>query len=419
MNEATTSSFEPADGSAFAALARDDLRAMAALLAENHPGPANDADPGFMDRLESRLAEALREAERVRSLSALHRTLRRYAVGFRDGHVSYRPLADAVARHWPGFLVRLDEDGAFRVSVSEVADAPPEAVLMALDGTPPGEVLAAEVLPFRWNAAIPHTRADHAPRLLIPDPDRPRPKRCTLEIEGRTQDLILAWQTAEAVDVEARVRAAIGRVVPRFGVRDVDGVAFVSMPTMEHDHVPEAFYDELAAAVPGLHAAPWVVLDVRGNGGGSTEIGSRTLGLLFGEAAVRRVADSFDWTVDWRASSGNIAELRRQAEADISDPPIDLLEKACAAGETLARATATVTEPEGEAPPSPFAGRVFLLTDGACASACLDFADIARRLPGVVHVGRPTNADTLYIEVRGEMLPSGLGQIAVPMKVYR
>jgi hypothetical protein len=62
---------------------------------------------------------------------------------------------------------------------------------------------------------------------------------------------------------------------------------------------------------------------------------------------------------------------------------------------------------------------VVLLTDGYCASACLDFADWLLNLPGVLHVGRQTDADTVYMDVRNERLPSGLGAFTIAQKVYR
>ena len=50
--------------------------------------------------------------------------------------------------------------------------------------------------------------------------------------------------------------------------------------------------------------------------------------------------------------------------------------------------------------------------------ACLDAADLWKAL-GAIQVGRETSADTLYMDVRQDVLPSGLTRIAVPMKIYR
>lgn len=36
-----------------------------------------------------------------------------------------------------------------------------------------------------------------------------------------------------------------------------------------------------------------------------------------------------------------------------------------------------------------------------------------------MRVGEATSADTLYMDVREEMLPSGVARAVIPMKVYR
>lgn len=63
-------------------------------------------------------------------------------------------------------------------------------------------------------------------------------------------------------------------------------------------------------------------------------------------------------------------------------------------------------------------GNVFVLTDFRCGSACLDAVDLWKTL-GAVQIGRETNADTVYMELRETALPSGLAKVWVPMKVYR
>jgi hypothetical protein len=54
-----------------------------------------------------------------------------------------------------------------------------------------------------------------------------------------------------------------------------------------------------------------------------------------------------------------------------------------------------------------------------CASACLDFADIMRRLPEVTHIGLPTSADAVYIDNVQAQLPSGAASFSWSLKVYR
>jgi hypothetical protein len=74
---------------------------------------------------------------------------------------------------------------------------------------------------------------------------------------------------------------------------------------------------------------------------------------------------------------------------------------------------------QSQLPAPASSARVFFLTDGRCGSACLDFADVLYLVPGVVHVGLPTYADTQYMEVRPAPLPSGIAVLHLATKVWR
>jgi hypothetical protein len=56
-------------------------------------------------------------------------------------------------------------------------------------------------------------------------------------------------------------------------------------------------------------------------------------------------------------------------------------------------------------------GRIVLLTDNSCFSSCLLVTDMFRRL-GALHVGETTDANTNYMEVREDRLPSGLSMFS-------
>lgn len=61
---------------------------------------------------------------------------------------------------------------------------------------------------------------------------------------------------------------------------------------------------------------------------------------------------------------------------------------------------------------------MIVLADASCGSACLDALDLWKQL-GAIQVGVETSADTVYMDVRPEPLPSGLARISIPMKVFR
>jgi hypothetical protein len=95
------------------------------------------------------------------------------------------------------------------------------------------------------------------------------------------------------------------------------------------------------------------------------------------------------------------------------------MRQAQVAGHPLARIELPPAPPSDPAPPNPISGRVLLLTDSGCGSACLDFADVVLRLPGVAQIGLPTFADAVYIDTNDAVLPSGLGTLSYGMKVFR
>lgn len=132
--------------------------------------------------------------------------------------------------------------------------------------------------------------------------------------------------------------------------------------------------------------------------------------------------------MDWRVSPDNIAHLNRTVERNERDGLTEAARSWAQARDALVAAQkknqslVRVPEPpkaSGPAPESLVTGRVFLLTDTACASACLDFTDVVRRLPHVTHIGLPTSADAVYIDNTEAILPSGLAVLSYSLKVYR
>jgi hypothetical protein len=169
-----------------------------------------------------------------------------------------------------------------------------------------------------------------------------------------------------------------------------------------------------------------VIFDVRGNTGGNSGWGRDIVEVFWGKASAQRVENQFDWTVDWRASKANIAALEDLMQRPDADPDQirgtrslrDGMVRALKAHHSYVRDSSAPTPP-GPRPPNPVTGKVYFLTDMSCASACLDFADLIRHMPSVLHVGLPTNADSVYMDINRELLPSGLAWFGYGMKVFR
>ena len=418
----------------WAAAAQTDIEAVYTTLRDNHPGPPDPESRRFAAWLEDGRSIALANAKSATTQADYWRAVRGYTNGFRDGHIWFGPSDPAF--QWPGFLTLRGDDGRTRVTINSGApQVPLGAQLIGCDGIEADALLQRLVDPYRWNADIPHEREAKSVFLFVPLADDPlRPRECQFADQGRVFSHTLNWQAISDDSRRDLLDKATGRVLPALGLRQVDGVWFVSLPTFnfQDDGAPaiQALLEKLKANAKRLHAARWVVLDVRGNTGGNSGWGSDVAKALYGDATIDRIEAQFDWTVDWRASVGNAASARywaavsqkngQQENAQYQNDLADDLDKAVQKGQTYVRRGESA-KVAASAPPiaSPFTGKVFLLTDNACASACLDLADIARRLPGVVHIGLPTSADSVYIDNTGFELPSGQGELSYSMKVYR
>ena len=187
-----------------------------------------------------------------------------------------------------------------------------------------------------------------------------------------------------------------------------------------------ALQAKVADQADDIRAAPAVVFDLRGNNGGSSAWIYALARTLWGEdhVAFRQPQST---AVDWRASEANLATIESYKEtfADNAEAMAWLneisagLTAARAAGEPLWRQADEDEAPPAEpAAPSPMRARAWVLTDSGCASACLDAVDLLKAM-GATHVGLETSGDTVYMEIRQDLLPGGRVTARTPMKVYR
>jgi hypothetical protein len=170
-------------------------------------------------------------------------------------------------------------------------------------------------------------------------------------------------------------------------MKEVNGATWIALPTFHFVNERAQTMRDLIQAIETdrdkLRDGRNVVIDVRGNEGGNSGWGNQLATALFGENLVKPITDSFDWTVDWRASEGNIVsaleDARRGEKTGESDNVSERRTLAAQMREALnnrqpyLRKTNQVSPMLANMGSSPFRGRVFLLTDGRCASACLDF----------------------------------------------
>jgi len=414
-------------------------------IAANHPGPVNPQDPGFARRNDAQLALALKRARDARTYGDYFYALREYVASFNDGHMGFGAFGDTPNDfRWPGFLTAYDSNGDVIVRVTtDEAKVPVGARLLGCDGMTTEQYSNATLGKMwgRWHLAS--QRRTWGGYLFLDENSRyvPHASRCRFAVGGRPRDVALEWRPIGFRETLDRMKAVSPRPSQPFGARVLnDGTRWYSIPSFNADPQSPAgkalppMIAAMRADRGALARAPAIVLDLRGNGGGSSDWSRQIAQVLWGPAAEQTAGPS-RVHVDWRVSRANLDAMKqafaRQDSGHTLSPEMRSYFERVIEGltEALARGQRLWREPDeadrnpvpaapAEPPPARLAGPVYLLTDSSCGSACLDAVDLWRAL-GAVHAGQTTSADTLYMEVRSSRLPSGITGVSMPMKVYR
>jgi C-terminal processing protease CtpA/Prc len=278
------------------------------------------------------------------------------------------------------------------------------------------------------------------------NPFGPAPRRCVFDENGARRTITLIWRDVPEGNAywDQYSLASLGPGASFDVTTPAEGVTWIGVPTLDNGagEQLQALVDQITANAASMRAGQAIVIDVRGNGGGNSEWGVLIARALWGDDFINALpGDDRPGAVDWRASTGNrnyiveftpelVAQFgpdsevvqwaqRAQQEIGAAITRGDAFWRDRDAGDTRAIAASggyTQERPSG-APAIP--ARVYMLSNGACASACLDFADIILHIPGVQLIGADTSGDGLLMEVRSVTLPSGLVQVTLPMKIYR
>jgi hypothetical protein len=430
----------------WAILLERDLQAMHRVLVENHPGAVDPLNKDFAQWLQAGYRQALDRAKRCDSYEGYRFALEAYAFGFKDGHLGVDTELRREDVRWPGFLIGWQPDGSpeggkavVRVTDPTRSEEGPSvgSELVSCDGKTPRQLLERDVFPFSITPELEVGWMEAAPMLFVDEANPWRgqmPRTCEFREKGVARTQVLRWRPIDYTTYRtnrnvARERPKLDFVIRPFGERGV----WVGLPSFSVSR--ESAIAALEAAI--ARAPSWrdrdpIVFDVRTNGGGSSIWGKQLLEALYGKELVTSLRQTLSAKqhVEWRVSRDNYdhvnttiaAAVRRMGpeEAKRIDALATGFARALGEGKSLWREPAPQPAPfTGPAPGNPVAGRVFLLTDGGCGSACLDFADLVRALPGAQHVGRTTAADSVYMELRFVPLPSGIARLGFATKVYR
>lgn len=243
----------------------------------------------------------------------------------------------------------------------------------------------------------------------------------------------LRWEPYPEKEFERQVASAQPQPVGM--ARLPEGIRWITLSNFSPDAQQIAEYkkifDALDAQPPAFQGDRAIVLDLRGNKGGSSTWPHKIAEHIWGKQAVDwALADYFRRTEVWYlADSANIAHFRNAAEKMRERGLVDVAEWAEGLSNSLHATNATglrfykasygkqllssakPTNPR-KTPP------IYVIIEGGCVSACLDAVDTFTRFKNVKLVGAPTSADTEYLEVRRQRLPSGRGSVILPTKIW-
>ncbi len=217
-----------------------------------------------------------------------------------------------------------------------------------------------------------------------------------------------------------------------------DGTLWIRAGSFSPDAAQARALDAMLERLAAERDVRRVVFDLRGNGGGDSRLGHRIF-----EAATGGL--DMDTThmdalprlqADWRVSDVAVAtfeeHIARFTARDGADSAAarharemrDAMRSAQARGERWLiawdgeRHVDAAEATRRHAHLRKAVGRLAVLTDDGCASACLDMVDEVRRVPGALQVGETTSADAVYIDIGFVEMPSG-NRLILPLKVWR
>ena len=422
------------------AAARTDILAAYEIYRGNHPGMHDPANPAFPAQLDRARDAGLAYAERAEDRAGYQRSLGAFSAELQDGHAQVTlkaPAKDAPPLDylWPGFVAAWRGDKLLIHSVEQFP-LPAGSVVEGCDGMSVPDLAKTKLLSqnFRWREA-----GDwwfRTPRLFRAATGADRPVACTFVApDGSRSTLPLEWKPVPAGFGERLNRATDGERTPIGFSEPRSGLFLIGLPSFKPNEEERRAYDTLYEALKNragdLAKARAVVIDLRHNGGGSSSWSRRVANALWGETAVDKRMNAYfkDVSVWWRASEGNTRYIGEMAEEfrQQGDKETAAWAEALKAGmERALAANKPFHVEEGEESQKPKKGDgsttfdtpVYVITPGGCGSACLDAVDVFKRFGNVKLIGAPTSADTPYMDVRSEDLPSGEGRIVIPNKVW-
>lgn len=230
------------------------------------------------------------------------------------------------------------------------------------------------------------------------------------QIRGKLLCRIAGTKDTKELKLHAGRMFRFGRPMPLFEEKRVDGIPVLSLRTLRDENAADL--ERFVKTAEKLRREPVVVLDMRGNDGGSDGYGIRWLQML--SSSTVRVAVSQDERISPWARVGAVNHLKERLH-EVGDAQnqaafetrLAVATKALEASETKSGERARgfpFFDLAGKAPEN-FTGRLIVLSDRRNGSAGESFLEMAKALPGTVVVGENSNGVNAFGPIGLYQLP--------------
>ncbi|MBH0044036.1 S41 family peptidase [Pseudoalteromonas sp. SWXJZ10B] len=413
-----------------------DINAAYSITAHNHPGMFDVNNPTFPDLLKQAKAEALTLSAQASGPQVHVAAIARFSTVLQDGHAGAFSSVERPARRWPGFSAVWRGD-ALKVYYSEASNISKGDVVSQCDGQSIDTLMRERIFKFHGEVAQPGHWWQQGWRLLIDEgnPFLTPLKACEfVKANGDTYTQVLNWSVKPKSVSKHLENAYNGDELPIDLTWPEKNIAWIAMPSFSVNDKQTAAYNKVFEKIQQQRSkllnAKTVVLDLRHNQGGSSYWSLQIAKGLWGEKVVEHnaVGLSQNTQVWWRASKDNTDYVESLFSVVKDQPEVLKTLKTVAAGMALSlesdapfyveEKTNTLNNIPHTPLVSDFKTKVFVIVPPQCASACLDAIDVFKLFSNTRLFGAPSSADSMYMEVRLADLPSGLGKVIVPNKVY-
>lgn len=294
--------------------------------------------------------------------------------------------------------------------VSDIKDVNVGDELISCAQKKPLDILEQDILPYETVSAKEAALTNFTPNLFFRWDLNPGSKiDCTFRRDQKDFNKSLVWNSTSQSYIKDNFQQSSSKV---YEIEKTPYGHYVKVKTFsgysdEINQQLQAFADDAKK----LRDDNVIVVDIRGNTGGSSAWGESWAKNLYGYSA-----DLVAETNALLASPDNVNHFKRlmvhlektkgtSGNEEYLNRLTDAMNRNHNQLSPIAPAPKTALQTKTS---TGFKGKVFLLTDSRVFSSGEMYVEMMRAMPRVTQAGLPTNASTYYTDIRFDLAPSGL-----------